>query len=115
MDTTDNQTNEKLAGIIRPFFTIPSNSFKGYLTLATALGILGGAGAGTIASHIKSKNDKVVALDRKKKFYDQKVEEMENENWLNEIMLTKKKLESSRLSDEERSALEKRYIKLLNR
>jgi len=102
-----------------PLLAIPASvlnreSLMTYLTAAAALGAAGGAGIGAAVSHIKSKNPKIVALDRKKEFYDKKVDEMANDNWLNEVMATRKKLESSKLSDEERTALEDKYIKLLD-
>ena len=100
---------------ILPFINAPKDLLMTYLTAAAALGLAGGAGIGAAAAHIKSKNPKLTALGRKKKYYDSKVEEMANENWLNDVMTAKKKLETSKLSDEERTALEKQYIKLLDR
>ena len=98
-----------------PFLSIPKDALMMYLTAAAALGVAGGAGLGAASSYIKSKNPKLTALDRKKDFYDRKFDEMENENWLNDVMTAKKKLETSKLSDEERTALEDNYIKLLNK
>lgn len=98
-----------------PFLSIPKDALMMYLTAAAALGAAGGAGLGAASSYIKAKNPKLTALDRKKDFYDRKVSEMENENWLNDVMTAKKKLETSKLSDDERTALEDKYIALLNK
>ena len=98
-----------------PLHMLSKDTLMTYLTLAGALGAAGGAGIGVASSYIKSKDPKLLTLARKKEFYDRKVDELENENWLNDIMAAKKKLESSRLSDEERTALEDKYIKLLNK
>lgn len=100
---------------IFPFMTLPKDALMTYLTAAVALGAAGGAGLGAASSYIKSKNPKILALNRKKDYYDRKVDEMENENWLNDVMTAKKKLETSKLSDDERAALEKEYIKLLDK
>lgn len=100
--------------VLGPISTLPKDVVTSYLTLATLLGLAGGAGIGVTASYVKSKNHKLTALDRKKKFYDSKVKEMANENWLNDVMSARKKLESSRLSDEERTALEDKYMNLIN-
>lgn len=100
---------------IIPFLGLPKDALMTYLTAAVALGAAGGAGLGAASSYIKSKNPKIMALNRKKDFYDRKVDEMENEDWLNEVMTAKKKLETSKLSDDERTALEDKYIKLLNK
>ena len=100
---------------LMPLSFLSKDSLMTYLTLAGALGAAGGAGLGVASSYIKSKDPKLLALSRKKDFYDRKVDELENENWLNDIMAAKKKLESSRLTDEERAALEDKYVKLLNK
>lgn len=117
--TTDNKAkmskSAARAGLwLSPLTLLSKDNLTAYLATVAALGAAGGAGVGAAASYIKSKNPKIVALDRKKEFYDKKIREMENENWLNDIMTAKKKLESSKLSDEERAELEKKYIKLLN-
>ena len=100
--------------ILGPLSVFPKDIITRYLTLAALLGVAGGAGLGVTASYVKSKNPKLTALERKKKFYDSKVKEMANENWLNDVMAARKKLESSKLSDEERTALEDKYINLIN-
>lgn len=117
---TKAQALEKMAKggsgkFLLPFSLLTKDSLMTYLTLAGALGAAGGAGLGVASSYIKNKDPKLLALSRKKEFYDRKVDELDNENWLNDIMDAKKKLESSRLSEEERSALEDKYIKLLNK
>lgn len=117
--TTDSTKMDKQAAfpfmkVLGPLSTFPKDVVTSYLTLAALLGIAGGAGLGVTASYIKSKNPKLTALDRKKKFYDSKVKEMANENWLNDVMSARKKLESSKLSDEERTALEDKYMNLIN-
>ena len=117
---TKAQALEKMAKggpskFLLPFSMLTKDSLMTYLTLAGALGAAGGAGLGVASSYIKNKDPKLLALSRKKEFYDRKVDELDNENWLNDIMDAKKKLESSRLSEEERSALEDKYIKLLNK
>lgn len=114
MDTTNNALEKQAQLRLRGLLGIPSDSYKSYLTLATALGILGGAGAGSLASTIKTKNEKIIALDRKKKFYEDKTKELKNDNWLDELISTKKKLESTNLTDDERTDLENKYRKLLN-
>lgn len=112
---------EKLAGkigigkILGPLSAVPKDVLMMYLTTAAALGLAGGAGIGTVSSYIKSKNPKLTSLSRKKDFYDRKVREMENENWLNDVMSTKKKLETARLTDDERTDLENKYLKLINK
>lgn len=112
---------EKLAAkigagkILGPLSVIPKDVLMMYLTTAAALGLAGGAGIGTVSSYIKSKNPKLTSLSRKKEFYDRKVREMENENWLNDVMAAKKKLETARLSDDERTDLEDKYLKLINK
>ena len=98
-----------------PFGLLNKDSLMTYLTLAGALGAAGGAGLGVASSYVKNKDPKLLALSRKKEFYDRKVDELENENWLNDVMDIRKKLESSKLSDEERIALEDKYVKLLNK
>lgn len=123
MDTTTKKIDaveleKQAAGLKKlmiPLSALSRESLMAYLTLAAGIGAAGGAGLGAAASYVKSKDPKLVALSRKKEFYDKKVEEMENENWLNDIMDAKRKLDSSRLTDEERSDLEKKYIKLLNK
>ena len=120
MDTTTNKNEniEKIAAqakVINPFIAVPKNLLLTYLTLAAAAGITGGAGLGVASSFVKSKDKRLTALERKKRFYDGKVEEMENENWLNDVMAAKKKLETAKLTDEERTALEDKYISLLNK
>lgn len=116
MDTTTNNLQKQAAPFpAKTLVSIPNNLLKSYLTWAAALGILGGTGVGLMASTIKAKNDKITSLDRKKKFYTRHIAELENENWLNDIMATKKKLDSNRLSEEERAELEKQYLKLLNK
>ena len=87
----------------------------GAVGLATLLGLLGGAGIGTMASYMKNSNPKITALDRKRKFYSDKLEEMSNENWLNDLMSVRRKLETSKLSDDDRTKLENRYLQLINR
>ena len=121
MDTTANSTriSEKQAGaawtkLLGPLAALPKETLMTYLTAVAAVGAAGGATLGAVSSHVKSKNPKIVALNRKKEFYDRKVDEMTNENWLNDVMTLRKKLESSKLSDDERTALEKEYIKLLD-
>ena len=124
MDTTIeqyiNEQMEKIAGkgggaILGPLAALPKNALMTYLTFAAAAGLIGGAGLGLSSSYIKNKNPKLVSLARKKEFYDKKVSEMENENWLNDIMSLKKKLETARLSDEERTELEAKYKKLIDK
>jgi hypothetical protein len=123
MDTTTKKTDTvdlekqaaRLSKLILPLSTLSKESLMAYLTLAAGIGAAGGAGLGAAASYVKSKDPKLIALSRKKEFYDKKIEEMENENWLNDIMDAKRKLDSSRLTDEERSDLEKKYVKLLNK
>ena len=112
MATTTNQMNKNaakfsLSGILKPALAIPDSLWKQYLLLSL--------GAGAIASHVKSKNPKLITLDRKKEFYDRKIKEMENENWLNDLMAAKRKLETSRMSDEDRKSLEEQYKKLIDR
>lgn len=87
----------------------------GALSLAAATGAGIGGASGLAASVIKSNNSKITALNRKKKFYENKIDEMENENWLNDVIDTRKKLETSRLSDEERTILERKYKSLLSK
>ena len=101
--------------LIGPLVALPKDALMMYLTAAAALGIAGGAGAGLASSHIKSRNPKLTALARKKDFYDKKVDEMNNENWLNDLMTAKKKLETSRLTEDERTDLENRYMEMLNK
>ena len=120
MVTTTNQMNKKaakfsLSGILKPALAIPDSLWKQYLLLSLGAGALTGLGAGAIASHVKSKNPKLITLDRKKEFYDRKIKEMENENWLNDLMAAKRKLETSRMSDEDRKSLEEQYKKLIDR
>jgi hypothetical protein len=116
-DITDDMYKQAAGPLIKllgPISTVPKDLITSYLTLAALLGVAGGAGLGVTASYVKSKNPKLTALDRKKKFYDSKVREMANENWLNDVMATRRKLESSKLSDEERTTLEDKYIDLIN-
>jgi len=122
MDTnTKKEALEKLAKegsvskFLVPFSMLSKDSLLTYLTLAGALGAAGGAGLGIASSYVKGKDPKLLALSRKKEFYDRKVDELDNENWLNDVMDIRKKLESSKLSDEERTALEDKYVKLLNK
>ena len=122
MDTINKEANEKLEKqavglkkLLLPLSTLSKESLMAYLTLAAGIGAAGGAGLGAASSYVKSKDPKLLALSRKKEFYDKKIEEMENENWLNDIMDAKRKLDSSRLTDEERSDLEKKYVALLNK
>lgn len=116
--TTDNKELEKQAAawakILGPLTAVPKDTLMSYLAAVAAIGAAAGTGIGAASSYMKSKNPKLVALDRKKKFYDSKVDEMANENWLNDVLDARKKLESSKLSDEERTALEDKYIKLLD-
>ena len=105
----------KGAGVIGPLAALPKNVLTLYLTTAAALGLIGGAGIGLSSSYIKNKNPKLVELSRKKDFYEKRLREMENENWLNDVMAAKKKLETSKLSDSERAALESKYKKLLDK
>ena len=124
MDTIDKDMQaqlEKIAGkgipgggILAPLVSLPRSALLAYLSLFAGLGMAGGAGLGALSSYIKTKNPKLIALSRKKDFYDKKIREIDNENWLNEVMSAKKKLETSKLSDEERSALEDKYMKLIN-
>ena len=104
-----------LKGILGPATMIPKNLLMAYIAAAAAIGAAGGAGLGAASSYVKSKDPKLTALARKKKYYDGKLKEMENENWLNDVMAAKKKLETSRLTDEERTALEDKYIKMLGK
>lgn len=124
MDTIDSKIQsqfEKIAGkggkmsILGPLTALPKDLLMTYLTAAAALGMAGGAGLGAISSYVKGKNPKLTALSRKKDFYDKKVREIDNENWLNDVMAAKKKLETARLTDEERTALEDQYMKLINK
>lgn len=101
--------------LLSPLSFLSKDSLMAYLTFAGALGAAGGAGLGVASSYVKSKDPKLLALSRKKEFYDRKVDELNNENWLNDVMDIKKKLESAKLTDEERSALEDKYIKLLDK
>lgn len=84
------------------------------LSLALGLGVLGGAALGLGSSAVKARNPEYIALKRRKKFYDSKIDEMRNEEWLSNIMSLRRKLETGKLSDEERDKLESEYIKLIN-
>lgn len=118
-ETNKKEALEKLAAGKLSWLTgllpVSKDTLLGYLTLAGAIGAAGGAGLGAMSSYIKSKNPKLVALDRKKEFYDRKIDEMTNENWLNDVMTLKKKLETAKLSDDDRTKLEDEYIKLINK
>jgi hypothetical protein len=116
-DQIDDFMKKTAAGkkLLGPFLALPKDVLMMYLTGAAALGLAGGAGAGIASSYIKSRNPKLTALSRKKDFYDKKVEEMDNENWLNDLMAAKKKLETSRLTDDERTALEQKYMEMLDK
>ena len=103
------------SGLFAPLMLLPKSLAMAYLTTAAAIGAAGGIGLGAASSYVKSKDPKLTALARKKKYYDGKLKEMENENWLNDVMTARKKLETSKLTDEERAALEEKYIKLLGR
>jgi len=123
MDTTTNNEFYKKAALNAASLmkglglagAIPNDALKSYLAIAAALGALGGAGAGVVSSYVKAKNPEALSLDRQKKFYDRKISEMENENWLNDLISAKKKLENSKMSPEDRKALEKKYIDLINK
>ena len=107
--------NNSISKLLLPFGMLNRDALMTYLTIAGALGAAGGAGLGVASSYVKNKDPKLLALSRKKEFYDRKVDELENENWLNDVMDIRKKLESSKLSDEDRTALEDKYVKLLNK
>lgn len=123
MDTTTKQDLEKQAAVpltsllkgIVASGAIPKHLWSTYLLWAAALGGLGGTGAGIVSSYVKAKNPEALSLDRQKRFYDRKIDEMANENWLNDLMAAKKKLDTGKLSPEERDVLEKKYVALINK
>lgn len=102
--------SRKMFGLL----AIPTDNAKMIAALAALAGITTGAVAGTTASMVKTRNDEAVSLMRRKGYYDKKVEEMRNANMLNEVLSIRRKLESGRLPPDERSRLEKRYVKLID-
>lgn len=116
MATTTDLEKEAAKSLKLPLLGFASSDLgKGYLALAASLGLIGGAGLGAFSSYVNAKNPELTALDRQKKFYDKKISDMENENWLNDVLTLKKKLETNRLSDDERKDIEKQYLKLINK
>ena len=92
-----------------------SDIYKAYLQYALAAGLVGGGTLGLTASVLKQKNPELEALKRQKRFYDAQTEEMKNTNWLNDVMTSKRKLETGRITEDERKALEKKYLELLSK
>lgn len=120
MDTSSNE--KKAAGpltgpldLIRDLTHDTNDLLKAYLTYSAMAGLIGGGALGFGASAIKRRNPEIKALDRRKRFYDSQVEEMKNTNWLNEVMASRRKLESGKLTPEERKTLEQKYIELLSK
>ena len=115
------ECNTKEAGVIDFIKATPalvsgmSDFYKGYLRYALAAGLVGGGTLGLTASLLKQKNPELEGLKRRQRFYDAQAEEMKNTNWLNDVMAAKRKLESGKMSEEERKALEAKYLALLNK
>ena len=123
MDRNSSQTLEKRGagplttvydGVTR-LLGLGGTGFNTLLSLAGAGGIIGGFGLGSAAASLKAKNPELVGTKRKREFYERKIKELDNENWLNDLMAARRKLETAKLSDEEREALEKEYIKLIDK
>lgn len=119
MDTTINKqaavSNKVIQKLITSLLLAGKEIPLGVLTLASGAGLVTGGLVGTATSAIKSNNSKITALNRKKKFYDNKIDEMSNENWLNDIITLRKKLETARIPDDERTSLEQQYKNLLDK
>lgn len=86
---------------------------KLYLAYAGLAGAAAGGLAGVGASLAKSDTPELESLKRRKRFYDSQTEEMKNMNWLNEVMTAKRKLETAKLSPEERKTVEEQYKGLI--
>ena len=118
MDTDDRI--EKSAGVVMNALKNAPKLYYGskelltsYLLLMSGLGLAGGGIAGMAASAIKKENPEYKALKAKKMFYDSKIEENRNMNWLNDLMAAKRRLETGRLTDAERSDLEKKDLRMV--
>lgn len=113
--------NTKEAGIMDFIKATPAlvdrmhDIYKGYLQYALAAGLVGGGTLGLTASLLKQKNPDLEALKRRQRFYDSQTEEMKNTNWLNDVMASKRKLETAKLTEDERKALEAKYLALLSK
>lgn len=94
-------------------FGASTNVGKGFLTTALLAGGTAGVALAGIVNAAKHKRAPLRIAEEERKFYDAKVKEMANENWLNDMLTLRKKLDSKSLSDSERRDVEKEYLKLL--
>lgn len=118
MATECNIKEAKVMDFIKALPKLPiymNDIYKGYLQYALAAGLVGGGTLGLTASLLKQKNPELEALKRRQRFYDAQTEEMKNTNWLNDVMASKRKLETAKMTEDERKALEAKYLALLSK
>ena len=116
----EHATNVKTAGTLMELLSgivggakNANELLKAYLAYSALAGGAAGAMAGIGASVVKSNSPELTALKRRQRFYDSQTEEMKNMNWLNEVMTAKRKLETAKLSPEERKTVETQYKGLI--
>lgn len=96
-----------------PIVAAIKNIPMGLLGAALLTGTAGGAALAGLIGAGKNKPAKLRVAEEERKFYDARVKELANENWLNDVMTLRKKLDSKNLSNEERKATEKAYLDLI--
>jgi flavin-dependent dehydrogenase len=115
MDTSINM--QKTAVNILPIGIATAKAAGGVSKAMLTASLLAGSSVGLLAAGIanaaKTKPDKLRIAEEERKFYDARVKELANENWLNDVMTLRKKLDSKNLSNEERKATEKAYLDLI--
>lgn len=114
MDTSINM--EKVALSAAPLVA-GAKMAGGVSTALLTASLLAGSSVGLLAvsaaNAAKTKPAKLRITEEERKFYDARVKELANENWLNDVMTLRKKLDSKNLSNEERKATEKAYLDLI--
>lgn len=114
MGTNIKMTKQASPAIVAaPLLGTLKNVPLGLLGASLAIGTAGGLTLAGIVGGAKNKPAKLRIAEEERKFYDAKVKELANENWLNDMLTLRKKLESKNLSEEERRATEKEYLRLI--